>query len=65
MALTPSESVRFDSWTELLKWLPEATESQLMTVFVWAGDQKNVPAGEKQRLGFLRRQTVKARAVAV
>lgn len=45
MALGPSKFPHFDSWKKLLQWLPKASESQLMTVFVWAGDQK-APAGD-------------------
>jgi RNA polymerase sigma-70 factor (ECF subfamily) len=43
MPLNPSKSLHFDSWKQLLRWLPEATESQLMTVFAWAGEQKPPP----------------------
>jgi RNA polymerase sigma-70 factor (ECF subfamily) len=38
MALHPSKALHFESWDELLRWLPKASESQLITVFVWAGD---------------------------
>jgi RNA polymerase sigma-70 factor (ECF subfamily) len=55
MALKPSESVRFDSWKQLLQWLPEASEGQLLTVFVWASDLKNVPPIEQRRLVQLRK----------
>ena len=43
MPLNPSKFLHFDSWKQLRQWLPEATESQLMTVFVWAGDLKPPP----------------------
>lgn len=56
MALTPSETVRFDSWKQLRQWLPEATESQLMTVFVWASDQSSVPAVETPALHQVRKE---------
>src|SRR5262249_42916025 len=49
MPLKPSEGVHFDSWKELLAWLPKASESQLLTVFVWASEIKNVPAIEARR----------------
>jgi len=55
MAYKPSEGVRFESWKELLAWLPQASESQLLTVFVWAGDAKNVPAIEERRLSQVRK----------
>jgi len=56
MALTPSETVRFESWKQLRQWLPEATESQLMTIFVWASDQANVPAVEAPALAQVRKE---------
>jgi RNA polymerase sigma-70 factor (ECF subfamily) len=43
MPLNPSKFLHFDSWKRLRQWLPEATESQLLTVFVWAGEQKPPP----------------------
>jgi RNA polymerase sigma factor (sigma-70 family) len=43
MPLNPSRFLHFESWKQLRRWLPEATESQLMTVFVWAGEQKPPP----------------------
>src|SRR6516225_9612947 len=43
MPLNPSKFLHFHSWKQLRQWLPEATESQLLTVFVWAGDQKPPP----------------------
>jgi RNA polymerase sigma-70 factor (ECF subfamily) len=43
MPLNPSKFLHFDSWKKLRQWLPEATESQLLTVFVWAGEQKPPP----------------------
>jgi len=55
MPLNPSKSLRFDSWKQLLQWLPEATESQLMTVFVWAGDFTRAPAGDARRLDEVRK----------
>jgi RNA polymerase sigma-70 factor (ECF subfamily) len=57
MALTPSETVRFDSWKQLRQWLPEASESQLMTVFVWAGAQTDVPPGEQRDLARVRKES--------
>lgn len=56
MALKPSQSIHFESWKDLLQWLPKASESQLMTVFVWASDQKSVPAGEEKRLAQVRKE---------
>jgi RNA polymerase sigma factor (sigma-70 family) len=38
MALIPSTSLHFDSWERLRQWLPEASEIQLLTVFVWSGE---------------------------
>jgi len=55
MPLNPSKSLRFESWKHLLRWLPEATESQLMTVFVWSGDYSKVPAGDARRLAEVRK----------
>jgi RNA polymerase sigma-70 factor (ECF subfamily) len=55
MPLKPSEGVHFDSWKELLAWLPKASESQLLTVFVWASEIKNVPAIEERRLAQARK----------
>ncbi len=49
MPLWPSKNLRFDSYGSLLQWLPEATESQLMTVFVWAANPK-APPGDARRL---------------
>jgi len=43
MASNPSKFLHFQSWKQLRQWLPEATESQLLSVFVWAGDQKPPP----------------------
>jgi RNA polymerase sigma factor (sigma-70 family) len=43
MPLNPSKYLHFESWKRLRQWLPEATESQLLTVFVWAGEQKPPP----------------------
>jgi RNA polymerase sigma-70 factor (ECF subfamily) len=45
MPINPSKFLHFESWKQLRQWLPLATESQLMTVFVWAGDQK-APLGD-------------------
>src|SRR5271166_5978812 len=56
MTVKPSESVHFDSWKQLLQWLPTASEGQLMTVFVWATDQRNAPGGEEQHLNQVRKQ---------
>lgn len=49
-----SESPRFDSWKDLLRWLPQATESQLMTTFVWAGDQAKAPAEDAKGIAQVR-----------
>lgn len=38
MPLSPSTSLHFESWDGLLRWLPKASEGQLVTVFVWAGE---------------------------
>lgn len=43
MPLNPSKSLHFESWKPLRQWLPQATEDQLLTVFVWAGEQKPPP----------------------
>jgi len=43
MQINPSKFLHFQSWKKLRQWLPEATESQLLTVFVWAGEQKPPP----------------------
>jgi RNA polymerase sigma-70 factor (ECF subfamily) len=56
MALTPSGSICFESWKQLLKWLPQATESQLLTVFVWASELQGVPAIEERQRGQVRKQ---------
>jgi RNA polymerase sigma-70 factor (ECF subfamily) len=56
MALKPSETMRFASWKQLQKWLPQASESQLLTVFVWASDLQNVPAIEERRLTEIRNE---------
>lgn len=56
MALQPSKAVHFESWKQLHNWLPEANESQLMTVFVWASDLKQVPASEARQLGKVRKE---------
>lgn len=53
MALQPSKSMHFDSFEKLLRWLPDASESQLMTVFVWSGDQRD-PASDAARLAQVR-----------
>jgi RNA polymerase sigma factor (sigma-70 family) len=55
MALTPSETVRFESWKQLIQWLPEANETQLMTVFVWASDLTGVPPVEQRQLTQIRK----------
>lgn len=55
MPLNPSKSLHFDSWKQLLQWLPEANEAQLMTVFVWAGEHQ-APAGDVQRLAQVRKE---------
>lgn len=56
MPVNPSKSLHFDSWEKLLSWLPEANESQLMTVFVWSGDLKGAP-GDGKRLAQVRKET--------
>src|SRR5437016_5432886 len=53
MPLNPSKSLHFDSWGQLLQWLPQANENQLMTVFVWSGDMK-APGGDARRLAQVR-----------
>src|SRR5437870_10486735 len=55
MPVNPSKSLHFDSWEQLLQWLPEATENQLMTVFVWAGDHQ-APLSDARRLGLVRKE---------
>jgi RNA polymerase sigma-70 factor (ECF subfamily) len=52
-----SKALHFDSWKQLLRWLPQASESQLMTVFVWSGDQSKVPPDEARDLAEVRRQS--------
>ncbi len=56
MPLHPSKSLHFDSWEKLLKWLPKANESQLITVFVWTGDLK-APAGDARQLAQVRKDS--------
>ena len=56
MPLEGSKSLHFDSWKELLQWLPEANEGQLLTIFVWAGDQAKPPPEEPAPLAQVRRQ---------
>lgn len=53
MPLHPSKSLHFDSWENLLQWLPKANESQLITVFLWAGDLKAL-AGDPRRMAEVR-----------
>jgi RNA polymerase sigma-70 factor (ECF subfamily) len=48
--------LHFDSWEQLLKWLPKASESQLMTVFVWSGDLKP-PTGEARQMAEVHRRS--------
>src|SRR5690349_10673674 len=55
MPLHPSKSLHFDSWDHLLQWLPEATEAQLMVVFVWTNDLK-VPVEGARRLAQVRKE---------
>lgn len=55
MALTPSETVRFDSWKQLIQWLPEASETQLITVFVWTCNLTGVPPVEQRQLAQVRK----------
>lgn len=38
MPVSPSKTLHFESWDGLLRWLGEASEAQLVTVFVWAGE---------------------------
>ena len=54
MPVDPSKSLHFESWDDLLRWLPTATESQLMTVFVWTGDQ-SAPPGDQRRQAQVRK----------
>lgn len=56
MPLNPSKSLHFDSWEQLLQWLPKASESQLMTVFVWTGDMR-APGGDAPQLARTRKET--------
>lgn len=51
-----SKALHFDSWKDLMRWLPRAGESQLMTVFVWAGEQAKVPADDARILADVRRE---------
>lgn len=51
-----SKALHFDSWKELLRWLPRAGEAQLMTVFVWAGEQAKVPPDDARDLALVRRE---------
>jgi RNA polymerase sigma-70 factor (ECF subfamily) len=53
MPLQPSKHLHFESYNSLLQWLPEATESQLMTVFVWANNPQ-APPGDARRLAQVR-----------
>jgi RNA polymerase sigma-70 factor (ECF subfamily) len=53
MPLQPSKHLHFDSYRSLLQWLPDASESQLMTVFVWAANPQ-APPGDARRLGQVR-----------
>jgi RNA polymerase sigma-70 factor (ECF subfamily) len=55
MPLHPSKFLHFDSWKSLLAWLPEANESQLMTVFRWTGDEK-APPGDARRMEQVRKE---------
>jgi RNA polymerase sigma factor (sigma-70 family) len=55
MPLNAVGTAQFESWEQLLHWLPEASESQLVTVFVWAGDQK-APGGTGPQLAEVRKQ---------
>jgi RNA polymerase sigma-70 factor, ECF subfamily len=55
MPINPSKSLHFDSWEKLLQWLPKATESQLITVFVWTGEMKP-PADETRSVAEVRTQ---------
>ena len=54
MPLNPSKALHFDSWENLLQWLPEANETQLMTVFVWSGDFQG--RGDSRRLAQVRKE---------
>lgn len=53
MPLDPSKSLHFDSWEKLIDWLPQATEEQLITVFVWSNEAKR-PGVDARRLGHVR-----------
>ena len=57
MPLDPSKALHFDSWQQLLLWLPRASEGQLMTIFVWAGDQRNVPVEAVRELAEVRKES--------
>ncbi len=56
MPLNPSKSLHFDSWSGLLRWLPQATEPQLMTVFVWSGDVQ-ARGGDALRVAQVQKET--------
>src|SRR5947208_880182 len=56
MPIDPSKSLHFDSWEKLLQWLPKASDSQLMTVFVWSGDLKP-SAGDARHMAEVRKQS--------
>lgn len=55
MPFNPSQTEHFDSWEQLQQWLPKASESQLLTVFVWAGDLK-APATDARQAAQLRKE---------
>jgi RNA polymerase sigma factor (sigma-70 family) len=56
MADKRSKSLHFDSWGEMLRWLPRASESQLMTVFVWSSAQAKLPPDDAKDLAAVRRE---------
>jgi RNA polymerase sigma-70 factor (ECF subfamily) len=56
MPLERSKALQFDSWKELLQWLPEANEGQLLTVFVWTGEQAKAPPDDAPLLAQVRRE---------
>src|SRR4051794_26048389 len=55
MPVNPSKSLHFDSWENLLRWLTDANERQLLTVFVWTNDVQ-APAGELRRVAQVRKE---------
>lgn len=56
MPVERSKSIHFDSLKDLKRWLPQAAESQLMTVFVWAKEQDKVPPSEAPLVAQVRKE---------